>query len=188
MKIPQIKIHTTDIKMNYQTTPPVQKIQQPEATQKISQPAAILEINTTDGQLKIDSTQARRDLNQFGPIESTENMAQKAQQTLLEGLARRAREGQQMKNSAGKGQKGQVIQQIAAQNHGVKRAGPYNIKFVPSIGSVKINYTPGNTKVDITKQDPKIEHKVNKPIIDYTPGQVSGTMVQRPNVSIDVLA
>lgn len=188
VKIPQIQITTTDIKMNYNISDPVQKIKQPQATQTISQPAAILEINTTRGQLKIDSSQARRDLGFAGPIESTKNMAQEAHQTFLEGISRRMNEGRQMKDSAGKGQRGQIIQQIAAQNHGVKRPGPYNIKFVPSVGSVKIDYTPGNTDIEIQKQDPKIEHKVNKPIIDYTPGKVSGTMVQRPNVSIDVLA
>lgn len=186
LNIPQIQIATTDIKMQYSTKPPVQKIQQPHASQHIEQPAAILEINTSRGQLKIDSSQARRDLGQIGPIEATKNAAQEADQTRLQGISRRVREGRQMMLGAGKGQGAGTIKQIAIQNHGPKRPGPYNIKFVPSIGSVKIDYTPGKTDVNIEAQQAKIENKVNKPILDYTPGKVSGTMVQRPDVQIDV--
>ena len=187
MKLPQIKITTTDIKMDYQITKPVQRIQQPKATQTIEQPAAILEINTTRGQLKIDSSQARRDLGLIGPLESTENFAAEGRQKMLEGISRRMGEGEQMKNNAGKGQGRATIQNIAKQNHGPQRPGPYNIKFVPSIGSVKVAYTPGTTDVNITKQEPKIDVQVNKPIHDYTPGEVNGTMIQRPNVDIDVI-
>lgn len=188
MNIPQIQISTTDIKMNYSTQVPVQKIKQPHASQTIEQPAAILEINTTRGQLKIDSTQARRDLGQIGPIEATKNNAQQADQTRLQGISRRVREGRQMMLGAGKGQGAGTIKQIAIQNHGPKRVGPYNIKFIPSIGSVKVDYTPGKTDVNIEQQHVKINHQVNKPIIDYTPGKVSGKMVQRPDVQIDVKA
>lgn len=186
LNVPQIQIATTDIKMQYSTKPPVQKIQQPHASQRIEQPAAILEINTSRGQLKIDSSQARRDLGQVGPIEATKNAAQQADQTRLQGISRRVSEGRQMMLGAGKGQGAGTIKQIAIQNHGPKRPGPYNIKFVPSIGSVKIDYTPGKTDVNIEAQQAKIENKVNKPIHDYTPGKVSGTMVQRPDVQIDV--
>lgn len=186
MNIPQIQISTTDIKMNYKTQEPLQKIKQPHASQTIDQPAATLEISTTRGQLKIDSTQARRDLGQIGPIEATKNAAQEGRQEMLSGISRRVREGNQMMDSAGKGQGRATIQNIAKQNHGPKRAGPYNIQFIPSIGSVKIDYTPGKTDVNIQAQAPKIDNKVNKPIHDYTPGKVSGTMVQRPDVRIDV--
>ena len=187
MKLPQIQIRKTDIKMDYEITKPVQRIQQPKATQKIEQPAAILEINTTRGRLKIDSSQARRDLGLIGPLESSDNYAKEGRRKVLEGISRRMNEGAQMKDNAGKGQGRATIQNIAKQNHGPQRPGPYNIKFVPSIGSVKVDYTPGTTDVNITKQEPKIDVQVNKPIHDYTPGDVSGTMVQRPNVDIDVI-
>lgn len=186
MNIPQIQITTTDINMDYRIQQGTQKIQQPKASQTIEQPAAILEINTTRGQLKIDSSQARRDVGMIGPIEVTKNAAQEGQQDLLSGISRRVREGNQMMENAGKEQGRATIQNIAKQNHGPKRAGPYNIKFVPSIGSVKIDYSPGTTNVDIQRRNPKIENKVNKPIMDYTAGKVNGTMVQRPSVHIDV--
>lgn len=187
MRLPQIQITTTDIKMDYHISKPVQRIEQPKATQTIEQPAAILEINTTRGQLKIDSSQARRDLGLIGPLESTEKFAAEGRQKVLEGIARRMSEGAQMKNNAGKGHGRATIQNIAKQNYGPQRPGPYNIKFVPSIGSVKIDYTPGTIDVNFTRQDPIIDVQVNKPIHDYTPGDVSGTMVKRPSVWNDVI-
>lgn len=186
MRLPQIQIHTTDAKLDLRIGKPIQHIEQPKATQHIEQPAAILEINTTKGVLKIDSSQARRDLGIIGPIEATKNAAKEGQQAALSGAARRASEGRKMMMSAGKGQGRATIQNIAKQNHGPHRV-QFNIKFVPSVGSVKIDYTPGTTDVNIQRREPIIDAKVNKPIHEYTPGKVTGTMVQRPNVEIDVI-
>lgn len=186
MRLPQIQIRTTDIQMDLDIQKPQQYIKQPKATQRIEQPAAILEINTKRGVLKIDSSQARRDLGLIGPLESVGKYAQAGKKEAMQGMARRAREGRQMMDSAGKDQGRAIIQGIAKQNHGPKRT-PFNIKFVPSIGSVKINYTPGTTDVNITRQNPEIEAQANKVIQDYTPGKVTGTMIQRPSVQTDVI-
>lgn len=187
MRLPQIQIHTTDIKLDMQIHDPVQKISQPKATQTIEQPAAILDIRTTRSQLKIDSTQARRDLGLLGPLESLEKYSRDGKQAALKRVSKVVQEGRQMMLSAGKGQRGAVFQQIAKQNHGPKRAGPYNIKFIPSIGSVKIDFTPGTVDVNVTPQKPRIDAKVNKPIHDYTPGKVTHDVIQRPSIEIDVI-
>lgn len=186
MKLPQIQIMTTDIQMDLQIQEPKQVIKQPQADLQIEQPAAILEINTTRGVLKIDSSQARREIGMIGTFESVKKYAEKGKQKNLQGIARRAREGRQVMLSSGKGQKPPAYAQIARQTHGPHRT-PFNIKFVPSPGSVKIDYTPGTLDVNFQRRDPKIDVKVNKPIHQYTPGDVSVTMVQRPNVEIDVI-
>ena len=186
MILPQLQIHTTDAKIDLDIHKPQQYIKQPQATQTIEQPAAILEIRTTRGVLKIDSSQARRDLGLIGPLESVGKYAQEGKQVALEGMARRASEGRQMMENAGKGQGSAIIQSIAKQNHGPHPV-KFNIKFVPSIGSVKIDYTPGQTDINITRQKPKIDAQVNKPIHEYTPGKVTGTMIQRPSVQTDVI-
>lgn len=187
MRLPQIQIRTTDIQMDTIVQKPVQRIEQPQADQTISQPHAKLEINTTRGQLKIDSSQARRDVGIYPTGEMIERYAQEGKQAAMQGVARRVREGNQIMRGAGKGQSREIIQQIAKQNTGPKRPGPYNIKFVPSVGSVKINYTPGKTDIRITPGNLQINVKVNKPIHNYTPGKVTGVMLQRPRVDIDVL-
>lgn len=186
MRLPQIQIRTTDAQMNLDIAKPKQYIKQPSAAQHIEQPAAILEINTTRGVLRIDSSQARRDLGLIGPLESSANYAQQGKEEALQGIARRAGEGRQMMESSGKGQGRATIQNIAKQNHGPHRV-QFNIKFVPSVGSVKIDYTPGTTDVNIQRREPIIDTKVNKPVHEYTPGKVTGTMVQRPDVNIDVI-
>ena len=88
---------------------------------------------------------------------------------------------------AGKDQGAQTIKSIAMQNHGPKRPGPYNIKFIPSYNSIKVNIIPGTTDVNITRNAPEIDVQVNKPIHDYTPGDVTGTMIVRRNSEIDVI-
>ncbi|QPA55054.1 DUF6470 family protein [Lysinibacillus sphaericus] len=186
MRIPQIQIRTTDAKIDLHIAKSQQHIEQPKATQHIEQPAAILDINTTRSVLKIDSSQARRDIGMIGPLESSANYAEEGKQGALQGMARRASEGRQLMENAGKGQGRATIQNIAKQNHGPHRV-PFNIKFVPSVGSVKIDYTPGTTDVNIQRREPIIDAKVNKPIHDYTPGKVTGTMVQRPDVDINIV-
>ena len=104
----------------------------------------------------------------------------------LEGAARRAREGRQLMENSGKDQGSSIIQNIAKQNLGPKRV-PFNVKFVPSVDSVKIEYTPGKTDIQFTPQKPKIDAKVNKPIHEYTPGKVTGNVLQYPDVKIDVI-
>lgn len=187
MRIPQIQITTTDIKMDMQIQKPQQTIKQPPADLRISQPAAILKMKTTNGKLDINMDQMWRELGIVSLGEMMSRYAEKGKQAALKGMARRAKEGYQMMKGAGHGQEGMTIPQIAKQNHGPKRAGPYNIKFIPSIGSVKINYTPGTLDINVQTQKPRIDVQVNKPIHQYTPGKVTGTIVQRPDVQIDVI-
>ncbi|WP_246020210.1 DUF6470 family protein [Lysinibacillus telephonicus] len=187
LQFPRIQIKTTDTKLDLNIQDSIQIIKQPKADLKIEQPAAIVEINKKDGTLHIDSTQARRDLGYFPMKEVVQKYAQEGRQEMLKGISRRVREGNQMMMTAGKHQDGAVFQQIAKQNHGPKRPGPYNIKFVPSVGSVKIDYIPGSVDINIQKRNPEIDAKVNKPIHDYQPGKVTGTIVQRPSIEIDVI-
>ena len=186
MRLPQIQIRTTDAKVDLHIAKPQQYIKQPKATQHIEQPAAILDINTTRSILKIDSSQARRDIGMIGPLESSANYAEKGKKEALKGIARRAKEGRQIMENSGKGQGRSIMQNIAKQNHGPHRV-QFNIKFVPSVGSVKIDYTPGTTNINIQRREPIIDAKVNKPIHEYMPGKVTGTMVQRQDVDIDVI-
>ena len=187
MRIPQIQIRTTDIKMDLNIIDPVQRIKQPKADLSISQPAATLEINTTNAKLDIDMSQFWKDIGLKPTSDLIKEYAQMGRQEMLKGISRRVREGRQMMLGAGKGQGSDIIKSIAMQNHGPKRPGPYNIKFIPSYNSIKVNIIPGTTDINITRNAPEIDVQVNKPIHDYTPGDVTGTMIVRPNVEIDVI-
>ena len=187
MRIPQIQITTTDIQMDWNISDPIQRIQQPNADVKIEQPAAILDISTTRPQMQVDMSQFWRDVGLKPTKELISENAQKARQEMLQGISRRMGEGRQMLLGAGKGQGADTIKSIAMQNHGPKRPGPIGIEFIPSYNSIKVSIQPGTTDVNIQRQFPRIDVQVNKPIHDYTAGKVSGTMVVRPDVNIDVI-
>ena len=187
MRFPQIQISTTDIQMDYKITKPFQRIQQRPADLNISQPAATVEINTTNAKLDINMDQMWRDLGLKPTDELIKEYAQKGNQEMLKGISKRVSEGDQMMESAGKEQGRATIQNIAKQNHGPQRPGPYNIKFIPSIGSVKVNIKLGTTDVNIQRNEPEFEVKVNKPQMDFTYGKVNGKMMVRSNVQIDVI-
>lgn len=186
MKLPQIQIRTTDIKIDMYNKKPEQYIRQPRPTQTIEQPPAILDIETKQGALLIDSSQARRDIGLRTPRESVAEYAKKGREAVLKGIARTVKEGYQMMYSAGKGNHGAIIPQIAKENT-MPKVAPINIKFVPSYGSVKITHVPAKVDVEIVPQKPKISAQVNKPIHEYTQGDVLFDVLQYPSVEIDVI-
>ena len=185
MRIPQIQITTTDIQMKYHTTPASQQISQPAADLSISQPAAILNISTTSPHMQVDMSQFWRDVGLKPTGELISEYASKGRQQMLSGISKAMSEGRQMMMNAGKGQKGQAIQSIAKQNHGPK-VSRIGLDFIPSYNAIKVHIQPGTTDIQITPQKPKIDVQVNKSVHDYTPGNVSGTMVVRPDIQIDV--
>lgn len=186
MAIPQIQLQINDIQMDYTIRAPEISISQRPADLSISQPAAIVDITAKQGKLYIDQSQAFSEAGLKPISEVNREYVQKGKQAVLSAIARNVQEGEQMLQSAGKGQPGQVFKQIAKQNDLVGPPKKINIQFIPSPGAVKINYVPGEFDIDIQAQKPQIDVKVNKPQIDLTYGTVQGTMTQRPSVEVYV--
>ena len=183
MYIPQIQIQTTDARLGLNIEKGQQKIEQPRATQHIEQPAAVIDIETTTGIMKIDSSQARRDVGMIGPLESTKNFAAAGRQKAMQGIARRVSEGNQMMDIANNQN---VIASISRKNTSPSKK-PIGIEFIPSIGSVKLDYTPAKVDINIQTNKPKIDVSVNKPIHNYTAGDLSGYMLRKSSIEIDVI-
>lgn len=186
MAIPQIQIKTNDIQMDYSIRPPQVNISQPEAEVSIQQPDAIVDITSKLGQLHIDQSQAFAEAGLKPISQVNKEYVEKGRQAVLQMIAQKAQEGEQLMKGAGKGQRGAAIQQIAKQNDAVQPPKPVNVAFIPSPGAVKMDYTPGEFDIEIEAQKPKIDVKVNKPQIDLTYGTVKGTMTQRPSVEVYV--
>ena len=184
MKLDHIQIHTTDAKLALNISDPVQHIEQPRAKQHIEQPAATLEIHSTPAKLLIDSSQAYRDLGLYTPKEAVEVNAQKGKQKAMEGVARRASEGDQMMNISKNS--GDAIQRIAA-SKAIPAPPQMAITWKPSVGAVKIHYQAGNLDINIQRHQPKIDIQIGKVVHDYTPGDVTGTLIQRPSVETTVI-
>lgn len=183
MNIPKLQIQTTKAQIGLNINQPIQKIEQPKADLDLQQPKAKLTIETTKSKLMIDSFEAREDLEMKNTRSRTAEIARKAKQDALEGIARRAEEGNDLMRIENGGN---PIAEHA------KRRGrqPYTslgIKFVPQAGSVKINYEPAKVHINVEPQKVINNSKVNKPIHQYTPGSVEVEMLQKPSIKIDWL-
>lgn len=181
MKIPKIQIQTTKAELGLTIQQPQQQIKQKQADVQIEQPAAILSIHTTQGELHIDSSQARRDLGIVNFVEFARNYAQEGQQGVMAGIARRAREGEIMMSIENGGN---AIQSII-DSRTLPRQKKLGIKFIPSGDSVRTTYTPAKVDIQVQKNDPKIDVQINKPVHNYTPGNVKIDQIQNPSIQID---
>lgn len=180
MRLPQIRLESTFIKTGLQIQKPVQKIEQPKATQSIQQPKAELEINTAPGKLAIDQTEAKAQLGLKTIPRLVSEAAQEGRQAVLEGIGRRASEGDQLMRIENQGN---PIPQIAEANAFKEKQ--FGIGWIPSHGSVKLQYTPADVQVKVTPRKPIIDAQIQKPIHEYTPGNVSVYVEQKNSLKID---
>lgn len=182
MDIPLLQIQTTRGILDLQIIKPTQEIEQPRATMNIQQPAATLEMSSIRPQLSLDTTEARADIDMKSVRRRIEENAQYGKQGVMEGIARRAQEGQQLLRIE---QGGKVIADIAKQNATPPPA-PLGIRFVGNRFNVQMSAQSGTTNIQATLQKVINDVQISKPIHQYTPGQVSGVMEQYPSIQIDV--
>ena len=182
MNIPQLQIQTTRGILGLKNDKPIQEIEQPKATQHLEQPAAILEISTTRPQLSLDTTENRADIDMKSAIRRGNENAQYGMQQVMEGIARRAQEGQQLMQIENGGN---PIIDIAKQNANPSPA-PLGIRFVGDRTKVQKDIAPGTLNINATPQKPVHDVQINKPIHNYTPGKVTGVMEQYPSIQIDI--
>ncbi len=181
MNVPQIRLQSISAQISIHTNKGQQSIEQPKAELSIEQPKADLKIETTPSTLSIDQTEAWADMDLKHISRRVAEMASQAKQDALEGIARRAQEGQQlMRIEDG----GNPIADIAKKNS-AKPIYPFNIGYIPSAGSVKIQYEPAKVNIDVTPNKPNINISINKPIIDYQPGSVDVQLERRNELKID---
>lgn len=181
MKLPQIRIESTFARIGMQTEKPVQTIQQRKAVQRIEQPSAIVEIHTVPSELIIDQTEARAQEGFKSTPRLVQEYAETSQQIALEGVSRRVREGDELMEIE-KG--GNPIREHAINNAYLPQK-QLSIGWIPSHGSVKIQYKPAEVQINVTPQKPKIETDIQKPIHEYTPGKVKIYLEQKNSLKID---
>lgn len=182
MNIPQLQIQTTRGIIGLQIIKPTQEIEQPRATLTQEQPAAILEISTTSPQLSVDTTEVRAEIDMKTVRRRIEENAQFGKQGVMDGIARRAQEGQQLMRIENGGN---AIADQAKQNATPPPA-PLGIRFVGDRTKIQMSITPGTTDIQVTPQKAINNVQINKPIHNYTPGKVTGEMEQWPSIQIDV--
>ncbi|MBM6619043.1 DUF6470 family protein [Bacillus suaedaesalsae] len=181
MQVPQIRIESSYARLGMKTNDAQVAIEQPQDYLSIEQPLAEMNLSITPSKLTIDQSKAREDMDLKSILKRTEEAAQLGKTAVLEGIARRASEGNQlMKIENG----GNAIAMIAKENS-KGREFKFNIGWIPSPGSVKVEYTPSKVDVKIDPQKPIINVEPNKPILSYSPGKVEYMMEQYPSLKID---
>ncbi|WP_249594497.1 DUF6470 family protein [Peribacillus frigoritolerans] len=183
MQIPQIRLQSAPMKIGLNIEQPVQQIEQKAAVQSIQQPQAILEIQTTPGKLTIDQSQAREDMDLKSLSRRVDEFAQQGYQDWLAGMARRAQQGTELRHIE-KG--GNALAEQARQNS----KGPekqFNLGWIPSHFSVKLDYQPAEVKIEATAQKPIIDAQINKMNHTYTPGSVNVEILQKNALDIDFI-
>ncbi|MCM3756433.1 DUF6470 family protein [Sporosarcina aquimarina] len=181
MQMPELQIQTTPGKLGLNIEKSVQQIEQPRATIDQQQPAAILEISTTKPQLSLDTSAVREDIDMKSVFKRTEEYAQLGRLAAIDGVGRRAEEGQQLLRIENGGN---AIADLAKQN-GTPPPAPLGIRFVANRSKIQMSITPGSLTINATPQKPIFNAQITKPMHMYTSGKVTGTMEQYPSIQID---
>ncbi|MEK4297867.1 DUF6470 family protein [Oceanobacillus sp. FSL W8-0428] len=183
MEIPQIRMHSQQAKIQIHTEPAQVHISQPSGDLTIRQPAAEISMRTKPGRLNIDQSQAWEDMNLLSPKKSIAKNAKAGQQAVLQGTARRARQGDALMRIENNSDpiKTQALENGFTQQ---KRLG---LTFIPSTFAVKTSYQPAELDIQVRTNKPIIEGKINKPIIQYTAGRIETSLAQRQELTIEVV-
>lgn len=181
MKLPQIRLESQPAMIQMNSKIATQSIEQPTAGLDIQQPPAELHIERTPAKFTVDQSQAWADMDLKPISKRNEEFAQNGYQDWLDGIARRAEEGDRMMRIE---EHGNPIPSIAKENSMLPTY-EFNFGLVPSPFSVKTYYEPSKLDIQWDTKKPTINVKVNKPIIEYNPGHVDVSMKQYQSLKID---
>lgn len=180
MQLPQIRIQSTHAKLNLDIQKPIQEISQMPADLQIEQPKAEMNINRTPSKLTIDQTLAWDNLDLKGPLKRGDEAAQMGIQASMEAIGEIASKGNELMKIENKGNP--IITQVIQLN---EEMFPLDMGSTPSQFSVKLQYDPGDLKIEWKVNKPVIDVNINNPIHEYTPGEVSGSVNPYASLQID---
>lgn len=184
MQLPQIRMQSTFIQTSLQIDDPVQRIEQPKAIQSIEQPKAIVDMKTIPGQLTIDQTEAWAEMDIKPISQRTAENAQMGKQKVLEGMARRSRQGDDLMHI----ERGGNVIAVHAKENGTRPQKQFNVGWIPSPFSVKMHYEQAKVQFNVQTHKPMIDVQIRKPIHDYTPGNVTVSVSQKNSLQIDFIS
>ncbi|WP_456277629.1 DUF6470 family protein [Bacillus sp. AK128] len=184
MNIPSLRYHINNAQIGMNHSRPNTEIRQREADLRIDVKEGNFQIKTTPGQLEIDQSQAFKDVGIMDVFERTEQFVSKAKGQWYEGVARIAREGNQMMKIENGGN---AIPRIAKQNSqpNIKQAG---LGYLPSSHfAVKINIEPTKVDINIEPNKVQIDSKTNPPQFKYNRWEIDTYLKQEPFIDIEYI-
>ncbi|HET7626966.1 MAG TPA: DUF6470 family protein [Bacillales bacterium] len=179
----QLQMQSTFGRIGLQTRVAKLNIRQSPADLRIRQPKAEMRIEHRSGKLDIDQSQAFAEANLKSVFAWGREYAKRGHQAVLEGIARRAAEGDRlMKIENG----GNPIAAIAAENSAPPPA-RINIGWMPkSPFSVKFHYSPAELNIHWQTFGAEIQAKPHPPEFSFVRGDVNVYMRVWPSLTIDV--
>ncbi|MCI1858733.1 MAG: DUF6470 family protein [Sporolactobacillus sp.] len=182
--MPHLEMHQVYGRITMRTQPASLAIRQPHAEQSIEQPKATLTIDRRPAQLTIDQSAAWHNLDLKSAIVRNRESAQAGRQTVLDGIARRAREGDELLHIEQKKGKNVLAQQAAARAAAAYIGTTYDTGHTPPFLSVRYTIDPGYLHVDWQRHNPQIQSTTHAPEYTYYPGDVQIKMAQYPSLDI----
>ncbi|MFS0783689.1 DUF6470 family protein [Bacillus sp. 1P06AnD] len=184
MRVPQIRLESQPALISLKTNNAVANIEQPGANIDIEQPKAEMDIERTPSRLTIDQTAAWEAMDLKSSRRRTEEYAADGEQALLDGMARRAQDGDElMQIEYG----GDPIAEQAKRNSEQPEK-QFNLGFIPPMFSVKLDYDPGKVEVNWQTHKPNINSHANKPVVEYQRGNVDVGMLQKNSLTVDFVS
>lgn len=173
------RISTTDALIGINSTPTRISIVQPRADFQISHENSKLEMHTEQVEIRIDQQQCFNEsgLKDFKTL--NRDHAMEGKQAVLEGIARRAGEGNRM---AAIQNGGNAFAEIAYSNSFTNHT--FNMVTMP-MSRPTIDFVGGTVDIRVDEGYVDIKSKPNKPIIDVEVGDVEIFMRQKPEINIE---
>lgn len=181
LRLPQIRLETERAQLSIHSPKGKQSIEQPHAEVDIQQPKAEMTAHTTPSKLSIDQTRAWEAMDLKHIFRRIEEFADLGRQYLLEGMARRAEQGNEMMRIENGGN---PLPDIARRNS-ERPTYDFNIGYVPPRFSVDIHYEPSKLDIQWQINNPIINIKARKAITEYDPSPVEIAMERYATLKID---
>ncbi|OAT81551.1 hypothetical protein A6P54_12300 [Bacillus sp. MKU004] len=181
MNFPQIRLQSTPASIDIKTTPGRVEIETPPPALDIQQPKAKMEIERRPSKLTIDQTEARADMDLKSVRRRIEGFSRQGYEDWLAGLARVSQDGDELMRIENGGN---AIAEQAKRNSEAPMY-DFNIGWIPSAGSVKIQYDPGEVKVHVEPQKVINNTQVVKPNVNVSKAQVDISLQKYAALQID---
>jgi hypothetical protein len=184
MRLPHIIMTQIHARLGLNIQKPVQEIEQPQAELNMWQEAAVLEIRQYRGELFIDTSEAKANLDLRGPLRRSRDFAEYGQQKALEAIVRISQEGDRLASIEQKG--ANPIADIAYEESVI-----YGNTEIIAAGSIigdgiEMNYVARKPTIDVQVRGVRMNPEIKKPVHNYTPGKVSGYILQKNQLTIEV--
>lgn len=182
MDLPQIQITQQNAKLQTETQQGHFQMRQRSADMRIRQTPANIGMHTEHAQIFIDQRQAFNEVNLKHIFRRIEDYAAKGRQEVLKGIARRASDGDRMRDIH---IPSNPFVEFAKRDQS-KRV-DFNVKFAPSFGSVKFSHKPTKTTFHVRPHEVNIDVTMNLPERHYTPSKVNSYLAQKNQIKFDVI-